>query len=64
MKSLSGCAEVVNFLQSQSLQTSKLHVLVRLAEEQFMEWVSYAEQLRLSLTLRDVTPLDCRAVET
>jgi len=43
---------IVNFLQSQSLQTSKLHVAFKLAQEQcvesFMEWVSMAEQLHLS----------------
>ena len=42
------CAEVTNFLQSQSLQTSKLHVAFRLAQEQcvesFIEWVSMAQQ--------------------
>ena len=45
---------VANFLQSQSLQTSKLHVAFRLAQQQcvesFMEWVSMAEQLHPSHT--------------
>ena len=47
-------AEVANFLQSQSLHTSKLHVAFRLAQEHcvesYMEWVSVAELLHLSLT--------------
>ena len=39
------------FLLSQSLQTSKLHVVFRLAQEQsFMEWVSMAKQLHPSHT--------------
>ncbi|KAL0165431.1 hypothetical protein M9458_041184, partial [Cirrhinus mrigala] len=46
--------EIANFLQSHSLQTCKLHVAFRLAQEQctesFMEWVSMAEQLHPSHT--------------
>ena len=40
-------ADFANFLQSQWLQTSKLHVAFRLAQsvESFMKWVSMAEQL-------------------
>ena len=69
--------KVANFLQRQLLQTSKLDVAVRLAQEQrvesFMEWVSMAEQLHPSHTSPNamqsiecsgVKPLDSRAAET
>lgn len=48
------CAEDANLLQSQSLQTSKLHVTFKLDQEQclesFVEWISKAKQLHPSLT--------------